>query len=120
MQAGGIIEYYYTYNYPEYKIYDSHWILSDEPFTSRDADVFDITIPQGYQVDELPLPTDAEYSFASYHSKTAVSGNVIHYTRTFEIKELTVPVSQAEELKKLYRIIAADERNMVVLKPGGK
>jgi hypothetical protein len=87
---------------------------------ARDADIFDITIPQGYQVDELPLPTDADYSFASYHSTTAVNGNVIHYTRTFEIKQLTVPVSQAEELKKLYRTIAADERNMVVLKQVGK
>jgi hypothetical protein len=86
---------------------------------TRDADVFDITIPQGYQVDELPLPTDADYSFASYHSKTTVGDNVIHYTRTFEVKELTVPVSQAEELKKLYRTIAGDERSVVVLKPGG-
>jgi len=86
----------------------------------RDADIFDITIPQGYQVDELPRPTDAEYSFASYHSKTAINGNVIRYTRTFEIKELTVPVSQAEELKKLYRTIAAAGRNMVVLKQVGK
>jgi hypothetical protein len=71
-------------------------------------------------VDELPLPTDADYGFASYHSKTAVNGNVIRYTRTFEIKELTVPVSQAEALKKFYRIIGADERNMVVLKQLGK
>ena len=33
VQPGGIIEYYYTYNYPEYYIYDSHWIISDELFT---------------------------------------------------------------------------------------
>jgi hypothetical protein len=32
------------------------------------------------------------------------------------VKELSVPVSHAEELKKLYRIIASDERNTVVLK----
>ena len=87
---------------------------------ARDTDIFDITIPQGYQVDELPLPTDADYSFASYHSKTAVNGNVIRYTRTFEIKELSVPVSQAEQLKKFYRTIGADEREMVVLKQVGK
>jgi hypothetical protein len=33
------------------------------------------------------------------------------------VKELSVPVSKAEELKKLYRIIAGDERNTAVLKP---
>jgi len=33
------------------------------------------------------------------------------------VKELTVPVSKAEDLKKLYRVIASDERNTAVLKP---
>jgi len=35
----------------------------------------------------------------------------------FEIKQPSVPVSKAEELKKFYRIIATDERNTAVLKP---
>jgi hypothetical protein len=83
----------------------------------RDTDKFEITMPPGYEVDDLPPPVDADYSFASYHSKTEVTGNVIGYTRTFEVKELSVPVSKAEELKKFYRIIATDERNTVVLKP---
>ena len=43
-------------------------------------------------------------------------GNTIHYSRTMEVKELSVPVSHADELKKFYRIIASDERNTVVLK----
>ena len=59
---------------------------------------------------------DADYSFASDHSKTEVKGNVIDYRHTFEVKELSVPVNRADELKKFYRIIA-DERNTVVLKP---
>jgi hypothetical protein len=63
---------------------------------------------------------DADFGFASYHSKTEVKGNVIGYTRSFEVKELSVPVSRAEELKKLYRIIATDERNTAVLKPVNK
>jgi hypothetical protein len=58
--------------------------------------------------------------FASYHSRTETRGNVLLYTRTFEVKELSVPVSKAEELKRLYRIIAADERNTAVLKPAAK
>lgn len=83
---------------------------------SHDSDTFDITIPPGYVVDDIPPPVDADYSFASYHAKTEVKDNQIHYSRTFEVKELSVPVSRAEELKKFYRIIAGDERNTVVLR----
>jgi hypothetical protein len=87
---------------------------------TRDTDAFEIIIPPGYEVDELPPPIDADYGFASYHSKTEVKGNVIGYTRTFEVKELSVPVAQAEDLRKFYRIIAGDERNTVVLKAAAK
>jgi hypothetical protein len=82
-----------------------------------DTDQFEITIPAGYVVDDLPPPVDADFGFASYHSKTEVKGNVLGYTRTFEVKELSVPVSRAQELKKFYRIIAGDERSTAVLKP---
>lgn len=82
----------------------------------RDTDRFEITLPPGYEVDDLPPPVDVDFGFASYHSKTEVKGNVIGYTRTFEIKELSVPVNKAEQLKKFYRIIASDERNTAVLK----
>ncbi|HXX02032.1 MAG TPA: transglutaminase-like domain-containing protein, partial [Candidatus Acidoferrales bacterium] len=88
------------------------------PGPARDSDTFDITIPDGYVVDDVPPPVDADYGFASYHAKTTVQGNVLHYTRTFEVKELSVPVSRVDELKKFYRIIASDERNTAVLKAG--
>jgi hypothetical protein len=87
------------------------------PGPVRDTDSFEITLPPGYEVDDLPPPVDADFEFASYHSKTEVKGDVIGYTRTFEVKELSVPVSKSEELKKFYRIIASDERNTAVLKP---
>jgi hypothetical protein len=83
----------------------------------RDTDTFDIELPPGYVVDELPPPMDVDYSFGSYHSKTETSGQVLHYTRSLEIKELSVPVSKMDELKKFYRVIASDERNTAVLKP---
>ena len=83
---------------------------------SRDTDTFEIVIPAGYVVDEIPPSVDADYSFASYHAKTEVNGNLIHYSRTLEVKELSVPVARADDLKKFYRIIASDERNTVVLK----
>jgi len=77
-------------------------------------------LPPGYEVDDVPPPVDADFGFASYHSKAEVKGNVIGYTRSFEVKELSVPVTRAEELKKLYRIIASDERNTAVLRPSAK
>ncbi len=83
---------------------------------SRDTDSFDITLPPGYEVDELPPPTDVDYSFGSYHSKTVADGNVLHYTRALEIRELSVPVNKMDDLKKFYRMIASDERNTAVLK----
>ena len=85
-----------------------------------DVDTFDIGLPAGYEVDDVPPPVDADIGFASYHPKTEVRGNTVSYTRIFEVKELTVPVSKVEDLKKFYRTIAGDERNTVVLKPRSK
>ncbi len=84
---------------------------------SLDSDTFEIALPAGYEVSDLPPPVDVDYDFASYHSKTEASGNTLKYTRRLEVKQLTVPVAQAETLKKFYRIIASDERNTAVLQP---
>lgn len=82
-----------------------------------DSDNFEIALPDGYIVDDLPAPSDVDFSFGSYHSRTEAKDNVISYSRTFELRELSVPVSKADELKKFYRIIANDERSTAVLKP---
>ena len=79
--------------------------------------MFEIALPEGYEVDELPPPVSVDYGFISYQSKTESVGRTLKYTRTFERKELSVPVSKAEELKKFYRIVSNDERNSAVLKP---
>jgi hypothetical protein len=86
---------------------------------SLDSDTFEITLPEGYEVSDLPPAVDVDYGFANYHSKTEASGKTLKYTRRLEVKELTVPVSKVEDLKKLYRIIAGDERNTAVLQPAG-
>jgi hypothetical protein len=83
----------------------------------KDIDQIEITLPEAYQRDELPPPADVDYSFGSCHSKTEVKGNSLLHTRTYEIKELSVPVSKTEDLKKFYRVITSDERNTAVLKP---
>jgi hypothetical protein len=82
----------------------------------RDADLFEIAIPAGYEVEELPPPVNLDDGFASYRSKTEMVGRVLRYSRVFEIKELSVPVSKAPDLMHFYRAIANDERNSAVLK----
>lgn len=86
------------------------------PSPELDSDDFRITIPPGYEVVDLSPPVDADYGFASYHSRTEFKNNVLRYKRTFEIRDVTVPASQAAELKRFYRIIATDERSTVILK----
>jgi Domain of Unknown Function with PDB structure (DUF3857)/Transglutaminase-like superfamily len=85
----------------------------------KNTDAVEIKMPAGYEVDELPLAVDAEYSFGSYHSKCEVKDGALVYTRTLEVKELSVPVDKLDQLKKFYRIIASDERSTAVLKPKG-
>jgi len=82
----------------------------------RDIDVFEIELPAGYQLDELPPPINLDDGFVSYRSKTEIVGRTLRYTRTFEIKDLSVPASGAEKLRQFYRVIADDERNSAVLK----
>ncbi len=84
-----------------------------------DSDIFEIEIPAGYEVDDLPAPADVDYSFASYHSKAEMKESLLIYTRSFEIKELSVPVEKLGQLKILYRAIGSDERSTAVLKPKG-
>jgi Domain of Unknown Function with PDB structure (DUF3857)/Transglutaminase-like superfamily len=82
----------------------------------KDTDVFEITLPQGFVVDDMPQPLDVVYPYATYHSKTEVAGRTLKYTRSLEIRQVTVPVAQAENLKQFFRSIFNDEGSVVVLR----
>jgi hypothetical protein len=84
----------------------------------RDSDSVEITLPAGFEVEDLPDAVSVDYGFAAYHSKAEFSGNVLSYHRTLEIREPSVPLNKVGDLKMLYRVIAADEKNTAVLRPG--
>jgi hypothetical protein len=88
--------------------------------TTLQTDDFEIKLPPGYTVDDLPRPTKTETEFASYTSQTQVTGNTIHYTRTYQVKQVLVPLDKMDELRKFNRQIAGDERASVVLKRSGQ
>ena len=83
---------------------------------TRQDDVFDITLPAGFVVDELPKPVNAECPYGMYKSKVEVEDNTLHYTRTFEIKDVYVPTQKLDEVKSFLNQIAADERSSAVLR----
>lgn len=80
------------------------------------TDVFEITVPPGFVVDSLPPPTNKDIGYVTYRSSSSFSGNVLRYTRTLEVKELSVPLAKAQALRDFYRAIEGDERNSAVLK----
>jgi hypothetical protein len=79
-------------------------------------DVFDITLPAGYTVDGLPKPVTAECPYASYKSETNVSDGVLHYKRTFEIKDVSVPTEKLADVREFLQQVAADQQSSVVLR----
>lgn len=86
----------------------------DAPFLRSDS--VEITLPEGYSVDELPEPAKAVFPFAEYTSKAEQDGNVLKYSRLYRMQTTQVPVERIEQLRKLFAQIGTDEKNMAVLK----
>lgn len=83
---------------------------------TRQDDVFDITLPAGYVVDELPQPVHAKCDYATYKSEVNVTDNVLHYKRTYEITDLVVPTQKLGEVRDFFHQIDADEKSSAVLR----
>jgi hypothetical protein len=84
--------------------------------TTLQSDLFDMTLPAGYVVDELPQPVDAKCDYASYKSNVEVKDNVLHYKRTYEIKGVVVPTDKLPEVRDFFHQVAAAEKSSAVLR----
>lgn len=84
--------------------------------TMQTKDDFNIELPAGYVVDEMPDPIKLDLGFASYESSTQIKNNVLHYTRTYTVREITLPASRYSDVQKLAGVIEADEQSRAVLK----
>jgi hypothetical protein len=84
--------------------------------TGRWHDSFDITLPAGLTIDEMPDPVSLDVDFASYHSTITANGNVLHYEREFVVRQVEIPAAQAAAFRKLQSAILTDEKGTVVLK----
>ena len=91
-------------------------VAIDLEATMQGTDEYDIELPEGYVVDELPDPVKADFGFASYVSSSEMHGRTLHYSRTYTVKQVTVPAAKYGEVQKLASVIAADEDSRAVLK----
>jgi len=96
-------------NKPRHYAYDFR-----APFLDRDS--IEISLPEGFKVDELPDPAKATFPFAEYVSKTESAEGVLKYTREYKQTATEVSMDQMDQLKKLFGQINLDEKNMAVLK----
>jgi hypothetical protein len=84
--------------------------------TKQIHDDFTIALPAGFEVDELPAPINLDLGFASYRSESKAENHSIHYSRTYTVREITLPADRYPDLQKLARTIAGDEQSSAVLK----
>jgi hypothetical protein len=84
--------------------------------TMQGTDEYDIQLPEGYVVDELPDPVKIDMDFATYRSSTEVHGRTLHYSRTYTLNQVTLPADRYADVQKLASLIAADEDSRAVLK----
>ena len=84
--------------------------------TTLQSDVFDITLPAGYVVDELPKPVEASCDYATYKSDVEVKDNILHYKRTYEITGVVVPTEKLPEVRDFFHQVAVAEKSSAVLR----
>jgi hypothetical protein len=84
--------------------------------TMQEQDDYTIELPAGYVVDEIPDPIKLDLGFASYESSSVVKDHTLHYTRTYTVREVTLPPDKYPDVQHLSGVIAADEQSKAVLK----
>ncbi len=85
-----------------------------ETGTWRDS--IDVTLPADYVVDDMPASVNLDVGFASYKSDVKATGNVLHYSREFVVRELDLPPEKSADMRKLMGVINSDESSSAVLK----
>jgi Domain of Unknown Function with PDB structure (DUF3857) len=79
-------------------------------------DTIDVTLPPGYVVDDLPQGVDLDLGFARYKSEVKASGDVLHYSREYVVRQIDLAPDKFRDVSKLMGIINADETTSAVLK----
>jgi hypothetical protein len=83
---------------------------------TSEKDNYEIQLPPGYAVDDLPESRQIDVGFASYKSKIEASGSTLHYSREYIVRDPDVGTDHFTDLRKLEGTIGDDEFASAVLK----
>lgn len=64
----------------------------------------------------MPKSVKYEYLFAMYRSENKATLHELNYVRTYERKDVRIPLDKLNDLQKLYADIADDERGYAILR----
>lgn len=82
----------------------------------RWRDSFDIAIPDGYVVDDIPAPIGIDFDFASYHASVSSKGSTLHYESEYTVRDIEIPAARAAEFRRLESAILTSEKSTAILK----
>lgn len=85
-------------------------------YATSESDIIDISLPDSYVIDEMPKNVKYEYLFAMYRSENKATLHELNYVRTYERKDVRIPLDKLNDLQKLYADIADDERGYAILR----
>jgi hypothetical protein len=80
------------------------------------SDSFDVAIPDGYVIDDVPNPVDVDLDFASYHASVSAQGKVLHYQSEYVVRDIEIPPAKAAAFRLLESAILSNEKSSAVLK----
>jgi len=78
-------------------------------------DTVRVQLPPGFDVDEMPDPSDLVTPFGTYQSRATVDGGVLTFTRTLVLKSMVVPVADYPALKAFSDRVGGEDQAPIVL-----
>lgn len=83
----------------------------------RDVDTVNIEVPEGYEIEAMPMPLQVKNEFGSYSSSLRFTGNHIYYIRVREQYGAQHPPSKWAAFMEFYhQMVKADTGQMVLRK----
>ncbi|MBO0858515.1 MAG: DUF3857 domain-containing protein [Chloracidobacterium sp.] len=86
-------------------------VLDSQDFDETDR----IKLPEGFDVDEMPEPTEVNHPFGNYAAKCVVRDGQLIFHRSLTLKAGIIPVEQYSSVRGFFEKIRAVEQTPVVL-----